>query len=109
LDEIFDCGIRGGSDRPFLGYRPISSANPVKYANNFVWQSYGDVDIRRRHIGSALTLMFREGKLGGGEHETVGIWSINRPGIDVQFHVVGSLSLNNRYRMANHRYRFTEL
>jgi long-chain acyl-CoA synthetase len=81
LDEIFDYGVSGGSHRDFLGSRAILSTNPLKYANRFVWHSYGDVDIRRRHIGSALTLMFREGILGGGEYETVGVWSINCPGM----------------------------
>jgi long-chain acyl-CoA synthetase len=96
LDEIFECGVRGGKDRPFLGYRPILSTSPLKHANHFVWQSYADVDIRRRHIGSALTLMFNEGKLGGGEYETVGIWSVNRPGMfESQIHAIGSLALNN--------------
>lgn len=79
VDEIFECGVRKGKDRLFLGYRPTLSTVPLKYANHFVWQSYGDVDIRRRHIGSALTSMFSEGKLGGGEYGTVGIWSVNRP------------------------------
>jgi long-chain acyl-CoA synthetase len=86
VDEIFECGVNRGKDRPFLGHRPIVSTTPLKYANHFVWQSYGDVDTRRRHIGSALTLMFSEGKLGGGDYQTVGIWSMNRPGmLDLQF------------------------
>lgn len=80
LDEIFECGVMGGKDRPFLGHRPILSVTPLTYANYFVWQSYGDVDTRRRHIGSALTSMFSGGHLGGGEYDTVGIWSMNRPG-----------------------------
>lgn len=33
-----------------------------------------------RHVGSALFRMFAQGKLGGGDLETVGIWSQNRPG-----------------------------
>ena len=43
--------------------------------------SYGEVDRRRRYIGSALSSMFRDGQVGGGEYDTVGIWSQNRPGM----------------------------
>ena len=83
LDDIFDSGVKGGENRPFLGHRPILSTNPLKHANHFVWQSYGDVDIRRRHVGSALTSMFKDGTLGGGDYDTVGLWSMNRPGTSV--------------------------
>ncbi|GLB35097.1 putative AMP-binding enzyme [Lyophyllum shimeji] len=79
LDEIFDSGLSGGRDRPFLGARPVVSTNPLKYADHYVWQTYGDVDIRRRHVGSALSSLFAKGEVGGGELNTVGIWSANRP------------------------------
>lgn len=80
LDEIFDTGLKAGKDREFLGERKVISTNPLKFSNKFDWQTYGEVDIRRRHVGSALVSLFQKGDLGGGEFETVGIWSANRPG-----------------------------
>jgi hypothetical protein len=80
LDEIFDTGLKAGKDREFLGHRPILSTNPLKYANQYIWQTYGEVDLRRRYVGSALVSMFNKGELGGGEYDTVGIWAANRPG-----------------------------
>ncbi|KAG6889706.1 hypothetical protein C0992_004335 [Termitomyces sp. T32_za158] len=79
LDEIFESGLSVGKDQPFLGHRPITSTNPLKFAHQYVWQTYGDVDLRRRHVGSALASLFAKGELGGGEFNTVGIWSANRP------------------------------
>lgn len=81
LDQIFEVALSGGKDRPFLGHRPVVSKNPLKYANHFVWESYGDIDLRRRYLGSALAHLFAKGELGGGEYDTVGIWSANRPGM----------------------------
>lgn len=77
---MFASGLKVGKDRPFLGHRPITSTSPLQFAKQFVWQTYGEVDLRRRYVGSALSSMFRSGELGGGEYETVGIWSPNRPG-----------------------------
>lgn len=81
ITEIYDSGMRAGKDAPFLGRRPLISTNPVKYAPYYEWQTWGQVDHRRRCVGSALSLLFKTGKLGGaGELETVGIWAMNRPG-----------------------------
>ena len=80
LDEIFTEGMRVGKDAPFLGERKIISRNPLKYAPAYTWITYGQADIRRRYIGSALHALFQKGELGSGEYPTVGIWSQNRPG-----------------------------
>lgn len=77
---MFDTGLALSKDRNFLGYRPKLSTNPVKYADHYVWQTYTEVDARRRAVGSALASLFQQGVLGGGEMETVGLWSQNRPG-----------------------------
>ncbi|KAJ7929234.1 hypothetical protein B0H13DRAFT_1703325 [Mycena leptocephala] len=79
LPDIFISGLSKGKDRPFLGHRPVVSKQPLKFANHFEWQTYGQVDVRRRKIGSAMVHLFKTGELGGGDLETVGIWSINRP------------------------------
>ncbi|TFK76601.1 acetyl-CoA synthetase-like protein [Pluteus cervinus] len=79
MPEIFDAGLQVSRDRPFLGHRPILSKGPLKFANHFTWETYGQVDVRRRHIGSALHSFFKSGELGGGEFNTIGIWAPNRP------------------------------
>lgn len=81
LDQIFEGGLKTGREREFLGYRPILSMNPLKFADQYEWLTWGDVDNKRRYIGSALHSLFSKGEVGGGEHETVGIWSANRPGV----------------------------
>ncbi|KAG6820567.1 hypothetical protein H0H93_015087 [Arthromyces matolae] len=80
LYEIFESGLSSGRDQPFLGHRPMISKNPLKFAHQYVWQTYGEVDTRRRNLGSALASLFAKGTIGGGELNTVGIWSNNRPG-----------------------------
>ncbi|KAJ7349209.1 long-chain-fatty-acid-CoA ligase [Mycena albidolilacea] len=79
LPDTFISGLSKGKDRPFLGHRPVVSKQPLKFASHYEWQTYGQVDDRRRKIGSALTHLFTTGVIGGGDLETVGLWSINRP------------------------------
>jgi long-chain acyl-CoA synthetase len=110
ISEIFDCGMRIGKDAPFLGHRPLISKEPLKYAPYYEWQTWGQVDYRRRCVGSALSLLFKNGKLGGGELETVGIWSQNRPGPCFPLSLVPSSEYNGfGFRMANRRYRYCDL
>jgi long-chain acyl-CoA synthetase len=80
LTEVFDIGLALSRDRKFLGYRPKVSINPDQYAASYSWETYGQIDIRRRAVGSALKALFNSGALGGGETNTVGTWSQNRPG-----------------------------
>ncbi|KAJ6500495.1 hypothetical protein C8R45DRAFT_1051694 [Mycena sanguinolenta] len=79
LADVFLSGLSKGKDRPFLGHRPVISKQPLKFANHYEWQTYGQVDTRRRHLGSAIVHLFKAGVIGGGDLETVGLWSINRP------------------------------
>ncbi|KAG8921090.1 hypothetical protein FRC01_000420 [Tulasnella sp. 417] len=79
LPELFEAGLSLGSHRPFLGHRPSLSTSPPTLAREYVWESYGSVDARRRKIGSALEFKYRQGSYPKAEFETVGIWSINRP------------------------------
>jgi long-chain acyl-CoA synthetase len=78
--EVFETGLSLSKDESCLGHRPIVSRNPLKFANHYVWLTYAEVDTRRRAIGSAIHGWFTDGTLVGGELETVGIWSVNRPG-----------------------------
>lgn len=80
MADIFDLGLNLSRNDPFLGHRPIISTNPLKFADHYVFETYAQVDEHRKNIGSALHKLFKEGVLGGGEYETVGIWSQNRPG-----------------------------
>jgi long-chain acyl-CoA synthetase len=81
MDQVFLDGLKAGKDRNFLGHRPLISTNPPKYANHYAWQTYGQVDERRRNLGSALSALFRSGDLEAGDFKTVGIWSQNRAGM----------------------------
>ncbi|GJJ11043.1 hypothetical protein Clacol_005274 [Clathrus columnatus] len=77
--EFFEAGLEISYDKPCLGHRPIISTNPVTYSPSFIWQTYREVDARRRNVGSALEHLWRNGQLGGGELPTVGIWAANCP------------------------------
>lgn len=79
LTELWDIGHAVGGDKRFLGHRPVVSAKPLVFGP-YVWQSYNQIAERRRSVGSAIYGLFQRGELGGGELETVGIWSQNRPG-----------------------------
>ncbi|KAJ8519883.1 hypothetical protein ONZ45_g3204 [Pleurotus djamor] len=96
LPDVFQLGLNLGKDRPFLGHRPVVSQNPLKFADHYVWQTYGEIDVRRRHIGSALVHLFRTGVLEG-ELESVGIWAINRPEwqlVDLALHAYGKVGVS---------------
>ncbi|KAI0755282.1 long-chain-fatty-acid-CoA ligase [Daedaleopsis nitida] len=79
LIEVFDEGLRRSKGGRFLGHRPMLSKKPPTWANYHVWQTWPEVDARRRAVGSALHRLFRTKELGGGTLETVGIWSKNCP------------------------------
>ena len=79
LVDIFEQGLKRSGGGPFLGHRPVLSRAPLTYANYHVWQTWPEVDARRRALGSALHKLFQEGTLGGGDLPTVGIWSKNCP------------------------------
>ncbi|KAI0256465.1 long-chain-fatty-acid-CoA ligase [Lactifluus subvellereus] len=80
LPEVFDAGYALSKDSTFLGYRPVASKSPLRYADHYVWQTYAEVNERRRNLGSAVHSLFESGTVGGGgEYPTVGLWSPNRP------------------------------
>ena len=62
-----------------LGQRPVISRNPLKLADHFVWLSWDEVDVRRRHLGSALYKLFADGVVSS-PLKGVGIYSANCPG-----------------------------
>lgn len=79
LLDVFENGYKINPDGKLFGHRPIVSTNPLKFGP-YVWQTYKQVDVHRRRIGSALHSLFSRGELKGEDLETVGIWSQNRPG-----------------------------
>ena len=79
LPEIFDSGYQQNPDGKLFGHRPVISTQPLKFGP-YAWQTYKQVDVRRRKIGSALHELFKSGALKAEAMETVGIWSQNRPG-----------------------------
>ncbi|KIM57625.1 hypothetical protein SCLCIDRAFT_1219315 [Scleroderma citrinum Foug A] len=78
LPEVFNNGFALDPDARLFGHRPLLSKAPLKFGP-YVWQTYREVDVRRRRIGSALHRMFNTGKLKAADLESVGIWSQNRP------------------------------
>ncbi|KAI9064324.1 acetyl-CoA synthetase-like protein [Trametes sanguinea] len=97
LIQIFDEGKRRAQGRLFLGHRPVVSTQPLKYADYYEWQTWPEVDARRRAIGSALHSLFQSGVLGGGDLPTVGIWSKNSPTwqiIDLALHAYGKVGVS---------------
>jgi long-chain acyl-CoA synthetase len=79
LPEVFDSGCALSKDLTFLGHRPLASKIPLKYADHYIWQTYAQVDERRRNLGCAIHALFENGTVGGGELPTVGLWCPNRP------------------------------
>lgn len=104
LLDIFETGLAINPDAELLGYRPQVSASPPKFADHYVWQTYAQVDVKRRAVGSALHAWFKDGSLGGHELDTVGIWSINRPGASIhtnfQVHVL-TLAPNQEWQLVD--------
>ncbi|KAI9458025.1 acetyl-CoA synthetase-like protein [Russula earlei] len=97
LPEVFDAGYSIAKDKSFLGHRPVLSKNPLTHARHYVWQTYAEVDERRRHIGSAVHKLFENGTVGGGEYPTVGLWSLNRPEwvlIDLALNAYGKVGVS---------------
>ena len=85
LPEVFNNGLALDPDARLLGHRQLLSKAPLKFGP-YIWQTYREVDVRRRRIGSALHRMFSTGELKTTDLETVGIWSQNRPGERVSSH-----------------------
>ena len=80
--EVFEQGLQtAGKDAQCVGYRPKISDEPLKFANHFVWQTYGEVDVRRKNLGSAIQGLFDSGDaLAADGLETIALWSMNIPG-----------------------------
>ncbi|CAG7853254.1 Long-chain-fatty-acid--CoA ligase 5; AltName: Full=Long-chain acyl-CoA synthetase 5; Short=LACS 5 [Serendipita indica DSM 11827] len=59
--------------------RKCGSPSTLKFEQEYRWETYEQVAQRRLHIGSAIQSMFNDGVIGGGDLQTVGTWTINRP------------------------------
>lgn len=96
LPDLFDNGYSMNPDARLLGHRPLISRKPLKFGP-YVWQTYREVDVRRRHIGSALHHMFATHQLRAADMETVGIWSQNRPEwqlVELALHAYGKVGVS---------------
>jgi len=80
--EVFEQGLQTvGRDAQCVGYRPKVSDKPSKFADHFVWQTYGEVDTRRKNLGSAIQGLFDSGDaLAADGLETIALWTMNIPG-----------------------------
>ncbi|KZS99134.1 long-chain-fatty-acid-CoA ligase [Sistotremastrum niveocremeum HHB9708] len=98
VDQLFEAGLAKSGDKPFLGHRAVTSTNPLTHANHYTWQSYKQIDQRRRYVGSALEKLFRDGSVGvAGELQSVGVWSQNRPEwqiIDLAVHAYNKVGVS---------------
>jgi long-chain acyl-CoA synthetase len=88
IADIYNTGFKRSKNQPMVGHRPVTSTNPLKFADHYVWETYAQFDVRRRAVGSALHGMFASGELKSDGLETVGIWSMNRPGALNQHHAI---------------------
>ena len=97
LGQIFDRGLKvAGPNAPYIGHRPVVSKNPLKFADHFVWSTWGEVAKRRVDIGSGIENLFRPGgAVKTNRLETVGLWSANIPG-ELQFHMFPRLGTSIR-------------
>ena len=68
-----------GTSKGRWGRTGTITEKPLTYANHHVWQSWPEVDARRRAVGSAIHKLFQTKELGGYQLDTVGIWSKNCP------------------------------
>ncbi|KAF9239648.1 long-chain-fatty-acid-CoA ligase [Melanogaster broomeanus] len=96
VPDIFDNGYNMNPDARLLGHRPVVSTEPLKFGP-YVWQTYRQVDIRRRRIGSALHSLFQKGELKAEDLQTVGIWSQNRPEwqlVEFALHAYGKVGVS---------------
>lgn len=80
--EVFEQGLQtSGEGAQCVGYRPKVSSEPLKFADHFVWQTYGEVDTRRKNLGSAIQGLFDSGDATATDGlETIALWSMNIPG-----------------------------
>ncbi|KAG8855059.1 hypothetical protein FRB96_007254 [Tulasnella sp. 330] len=80
LCDVFESGLAQAADRPCLGHREVISVEPLKYAPEYTWQTYTEVDRRRRALGSGINNLFNNGRLPTAQDfQGVGIWATNRP------------------------------
>ncbi|KAI6043089.1 long-chain-fatty-acid-CoA ligase [Pisolithus marmoratus] len=96
LQDIFNSGYSSNPDANLLGHRPVLSKSPLKFGP-YVWQTYRQVDARRRRIGSALLRLFSTGELKATDIETVGIWAQNRPEwqlVELALHAYGKVGVS---------------
>ena len=101
LAQIFDRGLKvAGPNAPFIGHRPMISANPLKFADYFIWSTWGEVARRRIDVGSGIENLFRSGyAVRANGLETVGLWSANIPG-EFAFHMYLSFAVSIAQHMS---------
>ncbi|KAJ1926377.1 medium-chain fatty acid-CoA ligase faa2 [Tieghemiomyces parasiticus] len=82
LYETFQYAARRQPDYPYLGHRPFDTET-AKYADQYIWQTYGQVAERATRFGAGLVHLwenFTPAELGSGTTQVpVGIYAPNRP------------------------------
>ncbi|UZJ57447.1 hypothetical protein CBS101457_006767 [Exobasidium rhododendri] len=79
--DLFHVGRERSPNKPCLGHRPWDST-VGDFKREYVWLTYGEVEELRTAVGSGLSQLVKDGKLGPGVGQsdwTIGIWCQNRP------------------------------
>lgn len=80
--DVFSVGRQLSGNKKCLGQRDWDAA-AGDFKKEFTWLTYNEVEELRTAIGSAVSKLAKDGKLGDGVGETdftVAFWSQNRPG-----------------------------
>lgn len=80
--DLFQYTLARAADKNFLGHRPY---NPSKgrYERYYQYQSYAEIAQRRTNLGSGISELVNQGKLGANTNHAgwaAGTWSKNCPG-----------------------------
>ncbi|KDN40256.1 acetyl-CoA synthetase-like protein [Tilletiaria anomala UBC 951] len=83
LYDVFNRTLARKPDSPFVGCRPWDFATGAQ-ANSFEWITYAQADEQRTALGSALSQLAKEKKLGQEIHVDskewcMSFWALNRP------------------------------
>ncbi|TIA90558.1 hypothetical protein E3P99_01513 [Wallemia hederae] len=95
--DLFQYSLARAGDKNFLGHRPY---NPSKgrFERYYEYQSYNEVAQRRTNLGSGISELVKQGKLGDSTQSgwTAGTWSKNCPEwqiADLSLHAYSRISV----------------
>ncbi|KAI9053905.1 hypothetical protein LZ554_002850 [Drepanopeziza brunnea f. sp. 'monogermtubi'] len=75
--EIFEASVKKYANARCLGHRPYDPVTK-QYANNFVWNTYAELALRRKNFGAGVVELHKQAGVTE-EKYGVGLWCQNRP------------------------------